>query len=69
MDLSDCAFRAGAVAPALMIRWFRTLHALLAVSVVLGYCFIDIVFREISIELYRVRASFAFGRVLRGAGG
>jgi hypothetical protein len=68
MDLSDCVFKAGAVAPSLRIRWFHTLHAL-AVSVVLGYCFVDIILREISIELYRVRASFAFGRVLRGAGG
>jgi hypothetical protein len=69
MRLSDYVFKAGVVAStALRIRWFHTLRAL-AVSVVLGYCFVDIILREISIELYPVRASFAFGRVLRGAVG
>jgi hypothetical protein len=36
MDLSDCAFKAGAVAPALRIHWFYVLHAV-GVSIVLDY--------------------------------
>jgi uncharacterized membrane protein len=36
---------------------FHAIHALV-VTVVLGYCFVDFILRDISIELYRVRAKF-----------
>jgi hypothetical protein len=68
-SLTDFCAQVWIVAPSLSVGLvFRVVHAL-TVSVVRACYLVDIIMREISVELYRCQTSFAFVRVLRGAVG